>query len=90
MKSYAQRTSGILLSLLLSYIAYRLGKCFPVIGGAVFGLVIGMIAALWKRPEYFEPGIRFTSKKILQYSIILFGFELNMASVLKVAPSPFG
>jgi uncharacterized integral membrane protein (TIGR00698 family) len=84
MKYHVQRASGILLCFLLSSIAFGLGKQYPVIGGAVFGIVIGMITALWKRPVWFEPGIRFTSKKILQYSIILLGFEMDMASVLKV------
>jgi len=43
-----------------------------------------MAAGLIKRPEAFDPGIRFTSKKILQYSIILLGFEMNMGNVIKV------
>ena len=39
-----------------------------------------MIVAIWKRPEIFETGIRFTSK-ILQLSIILLGFEMNLRNI---------
>jgi len=84
MKNLVQHISGMLLCLLLSAVAYGLGKCFPVIGGAVFGIVIGIIVAFWRRPVWLESGIRYTSKKILQDSIVLLGFEMNMASVIDV------
>ena len=32
----------------------------------------------------FEPGIKYTSKKLLQYAIILLGFEMNLFNVIKV------
>lgn len=32
----------------------------------------------------FEEGIKYTSKKLLQYSIILLGFEMNLFNVIKV------
>jgi len=75
---------GVLLCLVIAAIAWFLGKQFTIIGGAVFGIVLGMLAALLKRPESLDAGIRFTSKKILQYSIILLGFEMNMGNVIKV------
>ncbi len=76
--------SGILMCFILAVVAWFLGKAVPFVGGAVFGIIIGMIGALWKRPQNFEAGIKFTSKKILQYAIILLGFELNLGNVLKV------
>ena len=75
---------GILLCFGIAAAAWFLGSRFSIIGGAVFGIVLGMTAALIRRPASFEPGIRFTSKKILQYSIILLGFEMNMWNVIKV------
>jgi len=76
--------SGLLLCFGIALIAWILGRQFTIIGGAVFGIVLGMAAGLIKRPEAFGTGIRFTSKKILQYSIILLGFEMNMGNVIKV------
>ncbi len=75
---------GIMLCLSIAVIAWFLGKEFTVVGGAVFGILLGMLAGLVKRPELFDAGVRFTSKKILQYSIILLGFEMNMGNVIKV------
>ena len=75
---------GISLCLVIAVIAWILGREFTIIGGAVFGIVLGMLAALIRRPEACDAGIRFTSKKILQYSIILLGFEMNMGNVIKV------
>lgn len=76
--------SGILFSLLFAVPAYFLGKQFPIIGGPVFGILFGIIAASFKRPASLEAGIKFTGKKILQYSIILLGFEMNLYNVLQV------
>ena len=75
---------GLLLCFGIALIAWILGRQFTIIGGAVFGIVLGMAAGMIKRPEAFDTGIRFTSKKILQYSIILLGFEMNMGNVIKV------
>lgn len=76
--------TGILTCLLIAVPAWILGKTFPVIGGPVFGILFGIILAFFKRPEKLEKGIKYTSKKILQYSIILLGFEMNLFNVIKV------
>ena len=46
-----------------------------------------MACAGFRRPQSVEAGILFTGKKILQYSIILLGFEMNLYNVLQVARS---
>lgn len=79
-----KKGSGILLCLIISIPAWLLGRLLPIIGGPVFGILFGIIIALFKRPEYFTDGIKFTSKKILQWSIILLGFEMNLFNVIKV------
>lgn len=76
--------SGILLSFAIALPAWLLGRLFPIMGGPVFGILIGIIAAFWKRPTHFNEGIKFTSKKLLQAAIILLGFEMNLYNVLKV------
>lgn len=75
---------GFLFTFVFAVPAWFLGEFFPIIGGPVFGILLGMLAASWKRPEGFELGIKFTGKKVLQYSIILLGFEMNLFNVLKV------
>lgn len=76
--------SGLLLSFGLALPAWFLGKFLPLIGGPVFGILLGMLVALWQRPQHFNLGVTFTSKKILQASIILLGFEMNLYQVFAV------
>jgi uncharacterized integral membrane protein (TIGR00698 family) len=75
---------GILLSVIIALPAWFLGKLFPIIGGPVFGITFGMLAAFWKRPVLFQSGIQYSSKKILQGAIILIGFEMNLYNIFKV------
>lgn len=76
--------AGIFACLVIAIPAWLLGRAFPIIGGPVFGILFGIILALFRRPESLTRGIKFTSKKILQYSIILLGFEMNLFNVIKV------
>ena len=76
---------GLLLCLVLSIPAYLLGRIFPVVGGPVFAILIGMVISTGLHDrERFQAGIAFTSKKILQYAVILLGFGLNLSEIAKV------
>jgi uncharacterized membrane protein YadS len=75
---------GILVCLLIAYSARYAGTRLPVIGGAVFGILFGMVAGRVRRPESCAPGIRFTGRKVLQYSIVLLGFDMNVIRILTV------
>lgn len=82
-----QYISGILFCLLIASVAWVLGGAFPIIGAPVFGILFGMIIIM-KFPSLqskgFESGIKYTSKKMLQYSIILLGFEMNLYNIIRV------
>lgn len=81
MKKYA---SGVLLCLIISAPAWFLGKIFPVIGGPVFAILIGIaMAPFIKGKDFLRPGVAYTSKKVLQYAVILLGFSMNLATVLQ-------
>lgn len=84
MKLEKKMLKGILVCLVIALPAWLLGKALPIIGGPVFGILFGMILAFIKRPAFFDSGIKYTSKAILQYAIILLGFEMNMFNVIKV------
>jgi uncharacterized integral membrane protein (TIGR00698 family) len=81
---FTKTLPGLLLALSIAFPAWYLGKQFPIMGGPVFGILIGIIIAFWKRPSFFNEGIKFTSKKLLQTAIILLGFEMNLYNVFKV------
>lgn len=75
---------GLLLCLIIAVPSSILGKFFPIIGGPVIGILAGMILSMFiKNRSPFEHGITFTSKKILQYAVILLGFGLNLSVVLE-------
>lgn len=81
--------TGITACFLLSIIAFYLGKTFPLIGGAVFGITIGIIlTTLFPKPsEKISIGTSFTGKKFLHYAIILLGFEMSISDVVSVGLS---
>ena len=55
------------------------------IGASVIAMFIGMIVnAFYKPNSVTAPGIKFTSKKILKFAIILLGASLNIRTVLTV------
>lgn len=76
---------GLLLCLILAVPSWLLGRAFPVIGGPVFAILAGMVVTMILRDKSrYQAGIAFTSKKILQYAVILLGFGLNLSEIAKV------
>ncbi len=75
---------GLLLCLAIAIPCWFLGHLFPVIGGPVFAILFGMLIVLFlKNAEKMTPGIAFTSKKVLQYAVVLLGFGLNLSTIAK-------
>lgn len=71
---------GIMLCLVIGVPAWLLGRMFPLIGAPVFSIIVGASTALLiGNKEPFNSGVAFTSKKILQYAIILLGFGLDLS-----------
>jgi uncharacterized integral membrane protein (TIGR00698 family) len=75
---------GVLFALVLAIAAWFAGKLVPVIGGAVFAILFGLVVGQFFRPAPCAAGLKFTSKKILQYAIIFLGFEMQIQNVLTV------
>lgn len=76
---------GLSIAILISLLAWFLGNLFPIIGGPVLGLFIGLLLGIILRDsQKLKVGMQFTSKKVLQYAVILLGFGLNLSQVFKV------
>ncbi|WP_454963840.1 YeiH family protein [Filifactor alocis] len=85
MKSFSKNFYGILLCLLIATPAWFLGKTLPLVGAPVFAIFIGMIVnTFYKDRAKTGAGIKFTSKYILQFAVVLLGFGLNLSQVLMV------
>ena len=73
---------GIALSFAIAAIAIYLGNWFPLIGSSVFAIVLGILLSnLWKLSDSFQPGLTYSGKKLLQYSIIFLGFSMSIGKV---------
>ncbi len=73
---------GLLLAVAIGLLAFLLGHWVPLIGGPVFGIVLGLLARnLFSPGERFDPGIRFGGQQVLQWSIVMLGFGLSLSQV---------
>lgn len=82
MNKIMNKIPGVALTAMIAIPAWLIGKAFPIVGGPVLGILFGMLLAFWKRPQRLQSGISYTSKKLLQYSIILLGFDMNLYHVI--------
>lgn len=73
---------GIGACLVIALVAAWLGSRFPLIGGAVFAILIGILVAnVLRMTPLTKPGITFCSKKVLQAAIIALGGGLSLGQV---------
>ena len=75
---------GLSLTVVLAVLAWFCGRQVPIVGAPVFGILFGMLLALFGNPPALREGTRFASKRLLQLSVVLLGFEMNMRNVLAV------
>ncbi|MFE1928965.1 putative sulfate exporter family transporter [Streptomyces sp. NPDC059474] len=76
---------GLGLVLALAVASTVVGKEFPLVGGPVTGIVLGVLLAALKKPgARLRPGIGFASKRILQASVVLLGSQLSLAQIVHV------
>ena len=75
---------GLSLTIILAALAWFCGHRVPIVGAPVFGILFGMLVALFVNSPALREGTRFASKRLLQLSVVLLGFEMNMRNVLAV------
>ena len=69
---------GLSLIVVLAVLAWFCGRQVPIVGAPVFGILFGMIVALFVNSPALKKETRFASKRLLQLSVVLLGFEMNM------------
>lgn len=94
MKSKLAKIYGIILCIVIAAVATILGGAniagvkLDVVGAPVFAILIGMIITLilpeFASSDYMKDGIKFTSKKILQWAVIILGFSLNLGTIARL------
>lgn len=86
-KKIGKLVPGFAAALIIAAISKLIESILPIhlIGASVIALFIGMIINhFWKPNDTFSAGLKFTSKKILKFAIILLGASLNIKIVLEV------
>lgn len=84
MKFFQTNGKGLALCLAIAIPAWLLGQVFPIIGGPIISILLGMLVTIpIKDKTNLAAGIKFTSKKILQWAVILLGFGLNLGVILE-------
>ena len=88
MSFLSKNWTGLLACLSISIISWVLGGFLPVVGAPVFAIFIGMILHPFLTPyKQLDAGLTYSSKKLLQYAVILLGFGLNISQVFTVGKS---
>lgn len=94
MKSVKKKMPGIALCAFVAGCAtlltgLRLGSfSMEIIGAPVIAILTGMLITMAKPAlapsAAFKDGVKYTSKKILQYAVIILGFSLNLGTIAKM------
>ena len=88
MSFLSKNWAGLLVCLIISIISWVLGGFLPVVGAPVFAIFIGMILYPFLTSyKQLDAGLTYSSKKLLQYAVILLGFGLNISQVFAVGKS---
>ena len=87
-----QKICGILLCTLVAGMATFFsglaigGFSMEIIGAPVLSILMGMVISLicptLAMNDFLKDGIKFTSKKVLQWAVIILGFSLNLGAIV--------
>jgi len=76
---------GILITGSIALISWLVGPLILGLNSVIFGLLLGIsLGNLWTPKEEFQPGISFSSSKILEFAIVMMAFEINLKALSEV------
>ena len=87
MKKYLEYVSGFAAAVVVAALARWIESLLPVhlIGASVIALFIGMTINHFHKPgARMAPGIKFCSKKVLKFAIVLLGASLSVGTILHI------
>lgn len=91
MAAAAKLAPGLALAAAVALLAWTLGQALPLLGGAVLAILLGvLLRAAWTPAPAFAPGVGFAGKRVLQASIVLLGFGLDLGQVARTGLDAFG
>lgn len=86
MKKILNVLPGFGIAICIAFVAQWIESLLPIhlIGSSVIALFIGMIINNFWKPAFLTAGLKFTSKKVLKFAIILLGASLSIGTILNV------
>jgi uncharacterized integral membrane protein (TIGR00698 family) len=76
---------GLSLAVAITVVATVVGRQFPLVGGPVTGIVIGVVLATLIAPgARLRPGIAIAGKTVLQASVVVLGSQLSLMQIVRV------
>ncbi|WP_317855683.1 YeiH family protein [Chakrabartyella piscis] len=86
MSQFKKVAPGVAVAIIIACCAQFLESLLPIhlIGASVIALFIGMLINTLVDTSVLKAGLKFTSKKILKFAIILLGASLNIQTILTV------
>lgn len=87
LKELSKVIPGLCVALVIAAVAKILESLLPIhlIGASVIALFLGMLINYFVKPNILlVGGLRFTSKKVLKFAIILLGASLSIGTILTV------
>lgn len=76
---------GLVITGLAAAISWFVGPQIPGLSSVIFGLLIGIVLGnLWTPTATFQTGISFSSGKVLEFSIVMMAFEMNISALSQV------
>ena len=88
METWEKRLPGLALCLAIALVAWFVVELLPVLevmGSAVLAILIGMVGCIViRKKDKLKEGVSYSSKKVLQYAVILLGFGLNLQEIGRV------
>ena len=86
LKKLVKILPGVMVAILIAFVSQFIEGLLPIhlIGASVIALFIGMLLNMMFDTRKLKDGLKFTSKKILKFAIILLGASLNIQTILSV------
>ena len=84
MRAAAAAWPGVGLALALALPASLAGRALPLLGGAVCGILLGvLVRTRWAPSPRHGPGLAFAARGLLQAAVVLLGFGLDLGQVAR-------
>ena len=82
---------GVAICFAVAYLSVTIERLIPgeLLGASIIALFMGTIINSFFHPDWMAPALKFTSKKILKFAIILLGASLSVTQVLTVGKDTF-